>query len=211
MVVQVSLDRAIVEFDKALRAVFASPPSTGFVPGAEALDLPAGSLERARSGALMRVNHCGEVCAQALYHGQALTCRDDALREALKQAASEELVHLAWTECRLHELGAHKSCLNPLWYFGALLMGVSAGFVGDRWNLGFLAETERQVAAHLSDHLDRLPDRDFRSRAILEQMRRDEISHAETAIGLGAYELPPIVRVTMKVASKAMTRCAYYI
>ena len=164
-----------------------------------------------RAAGLMRVNHCGEVCAQALYQGQALTARDPATREALRQAAQEEVEHLAWTERRLHELGSHKSLFNPLWYAGSLAIGVTAGVIGDKWNLGFLAETERQVEAHLKSHLTRLPEQDLRSREIVEQMKVDEVAHAETALQLGGVELPGPVKAAMKASSKVMTGVAYWV
>ena len=165
--------------------------------------------ERAHVCGLMRVNHVGEICAQALYQGQALTSRDPALREALRGAADEETEHLAWTEQRIAELGGRKSLLNPLWYVGALSMGLIAGKFGDKWNLGFLAETERQVEAHLDSHLQELPEQDMRSREIVDQMRIDEIGHADTAIHLGAAELPAPVKAGMKLAAKVMTGTAY--
>lgn len=205
------IDDFIIEFDKALRTVFAVAPSDRPAPGA---DLPEGGLddsEKRHSAGLMRVNHCGEICAQALYQGQAITSRDPAIRDALRQAAWEETEHLNWTERRIDELGGRKSYLNPVWYAGSLAMGLAAGWLGDRWNLGFLAETERQVEAHLLDHLARLPKSDARSRAILEQMKTDEIRHAETAIGLGAAELPMPARMGMRFVSKLMTRTAYWV
>ena len=165
--------------------------------------------ERAHAGRLMRVNHVGEICAQALYQGQALTSRDSSLRDALRDAADEETDHLAWTEQRIAELGGRKSLLNPLWYVGALSMGLIAGRIGDKWNLGFLAETERQVEAHLNGHLQELPEQDLRSREIVEQMRIDEVRHAETAVHLGASDLPEPVKAEMKLAAKVMTETAY--
>ncbi|CAG0986372.1 ubiquinone biosynthesis monooxygenase Coq7 [Rhodocyclaceae bacterium] len=205
------IDDFIIEFDKALRTVFAAAPSDRPAPGA---DLPEGALddsERRHAAGLMRVNHCGEICAQALYQGQAITSHDPAIRDALRQAAWEETEHLNWTERRMDELGGRKSFLNPVWYVGSLAMGLAAGWLGDRWNLGFLAETERQVEAHLLDHLGRLPESDVKSRAILEQMKTDEIRHAETAIRLGAADLPAPVRLGMRVASQLMTRTAYWV
>lgn len=204
-------DSFIIEFDKALRAVFSPATTVRPVPGETSPGEPAGVGERARSAALMRVNHCGEICAQALYQGQSLTSRDESIRLALRQAAREETEHLAWTERRIAELGGRKSLLNPLWYAGALAMGVAAGRCGDVWNLGFLAETERQVEAHLEDHLGRLPVADRKSWAILAQMKVDEAAHAETAVRLGARELPPPVKLVMRLFSRAMTRTAYYV
>jgi ubiquinone biosynthesis monooxygenase Coq7 len=205
------IDSLIVEFDKALRTVFAPAPTRRPLPGGE---LPEGDLsaaERRHAAALMRVNHCGEICAQALYQGQAITSGQDNVRDALRQAAWEETEHLNWTESRIAALGGRKSLLNPLWYGGALAMGVLAGKFGDAWNLGFLAETERQVEGHLDGHLKRLPVGDAKSTAVLEQMKADEIRHADTAVRLGANELPEVVKKTMKLTSQVMTRTAYYV
>ncbi len=205
------VDHLIVEFDKALRTVFAPATTRRAVPGAMHPEAELDEAERAHVAALMRVNHCGEICAQALYQGQALTSHDPSIKRALAQAAEEETEHLAWTERRIAELGGRKSFLNPLWYAGALTFGVLAGKCGDAWNLGFLAETERQVEAHLESHKARLPEGDLRSRDILEQMRVDEAGHADTATRLGARELPLPVRMLMQAASKVMTRTAYRI
>lgn len=161
--------------------------------------------------ALMRVNHVGEVCAQALYAGQAFTAQDNAMRQALEQAAWEETEHLNWTEQRIAELGGRKSLLNPLWYVGAWTIGAVAGRLGDPVSLGFLAETERQVEAHLDGHLCQLPVADCRSRAIIARMKADEIKHAQTAIGLGASELPGLAKGAMKAAARAMTGTAYWV
>lgn len=205
------LDQAILEFDKALRTVFASAPTARTRPGAELPEAELSTEERRHAAALMRVNHVGEVCAQALYQGQALTSRNPATRQALVQAAWEETEHLNWTEKRIEELGGRKSLLNPLWYAGSLAMGVTAGICGDKWNLGFLAETERQVGAHLADHLQRLPEEDLRSRAVIEQMAIDEAEHAATAVGLGAAELPTPIKGAMRLTSRLMTSAAYYL
>ncbi len=202
-------DPLIIAFDKALRTVFAPAPTSRAVPGAGEVEADLSAAERAQAAALMRVNHCGEICAQALYQGQALTSRDPTVRVALEQAAWEETEHLAWTERRIKELGGRKSLLNPLWYSGALAMGVVAGKFGDAWNLGFLAETERQVEAHLESHKARLPQRDRRSWEILEQMRQDEAGHAQTAIRLGARELSVPLKLAMRLASKVMKAVAY--
>lgn len=203
------IDQLILEFDKALRTVFAPARSVRPVPGDGLPDAPLEDAERRHAAALMRVNHVGEICAQALYQGQAMMSRDPAIKEALKQASDEETEHLAWTERRIAELGGRKSLLNPLWYGGALAIGIAAGRFGDRWNLGFLAETERQVEAHLKSHLESLPAEDRKSRAIVEQMKIDEVEHAETAMRLGAHELPAPVRAAMKLASGVMTRTTY--
>ena len=159
----------------------------------------------------MRVNHVGEVCAQALYQGQALTARDDRARAALEQAAREEQDHLAWSAERISELGGRPSLLNPVWYAGAFAIGAVAGALGDRWNLAFLAETERQVEEHLTGHLETLPAQDLRTRAVVEAMRADEARHRQMAIRLGAAELPQPVRIAMRLASKVMTTVAYRI
>ena len=167
--------------------------------------------ERRHAAALMRVNHCGEICAQALYQGQALMSDNEGIKKALAGAAQEETEHLAWTERRIAELGGRKSLLNPLWYGGSLAIGMLAARFGDRANLGFLAETERQVEAHLKSHLTRLPEQDLRSREIVEQMKVDEVAHAETALELGAVELPAPVKAAMKATSKVMTGVAYWV
>lgn len=159
----------------------------------------------------MRVNHSGEICAQALYQGQALASKKDSIQLALHRAAMEEGEHLAWTERRLVELGGRKSVLNPIWYAGALSIGIIAGKFGDAWNLGFLAETERQVEAHLNRHLQRLPEYDRKSWAVIEQMKIDEIGHAHTAERLGARELPGVAKWAMRLASGVMTRTAYWV
>lgn len=206
-----NLDRLIVEFDRSLRTVFASPSSARVIPGNHLAEVLLDPADRRNSAALMRVNHVGEVCAQALYQGQAITSSSVEIRAEMEKAAQEETEHLAWTESRISELGGRKSFLNPLWYGGALVLGMLAGRMGDAWNLGFLAETERQVGAHLEDHLGRLPAADEKSRQVLLQMHRDEAAHAEAAVRLGAAELPPVVRGAMKVASRFMTRTAYFI
>jgi ubiquinone biosynthesis monooxygenase Coq7 len=202
-------ERAIIEFDKILRTLAAPAQSVRPVPGAELPDAELSETQRRDVAALMRVNHVGEICAQALYQGQAITSRDVRLRDSLEQAAQEEIEHLAWTSQRIDELGGRPSLLNPLWYFGALGMGIAAGLAGDKWNLGFLAETERQVEAHLASHLERVPAEDLRSRAILDQMKTDEMAHATTAVSLGAAELPTPVTTAMRFASKVMTMLAY--
>lgn len=205
------IDALILQFDRALRTVFAPARSVRPVPGDELPEASLEDAERRHAAALMRVNHVGEICAQALYQGQAMTSRSPAIRDALRQASDEETEHLAWTERRIAELGGRKSLLNPLWYGGALAIGIAAGRFGDRWNLGFLAETERQVEAHLKSHLDSLPPDDRKSRAIVEQMKADEVEHAETAIRLGGHELPAPVKGLMKLASRVMTRTTYRI
>jgi ubiquinone biosynthesis monooxygenase Coq7 len=203
------IDTLIPEFDKALRAVFALAPTRRPMPGADLPEAEMSDDEKRHVAALMRVNHCGEICAQALYQGQALSSRDPAVRRELEQAAWEETEHLNWTERRIVELGGHKSILNPLWYAGSLAIGVVAGKCGDTWSLGFLAETERQVEGHLESHMARLPAQDRKSLEVLEQMKADEMRHAETAEHYGARELPVPIRVAMKLSSKLMTRLSY--
>jgi 3-demethoxyubiquinol 3-hydroxylase len=205
------IDRLITSFDKGLRTLLAPSPTARGVPGADQPDAMLEEEERALAAALMRVNHTGEVCAQALYHGQALTARNSMAREALDQAAKEETEHLAWTERRIAELGGRKSLLGPAWYAGSFTLGALAGLAGDRWNLGFLGETERQVVKHLEGHLERLPAADRKSRAILEQMKDDEARHATSAYKHGAAELPWPVKAAMRASSLVMTRIAYWI
>lgn len=205
------LDRLIVAFDNGLRTLLAPAHSTRAVPGDGALEADMSEPERQAAAALMRVNHTGEICAQALYQGQALTARNVEARAALEQAAAEETDHLAWTAQRVNELGGRTSLLNPLWYAGSFALGAAAGFLGDKWNLGFLAETERQVEGHLESHLDRLPAQDEKSRAIVNEMKIDEARHARTAVEHGAAELPAPVKLAMKLGSRVMTRTAYWI
>jgi ubiquinone biosynthesis monooxygenase Coq7 len=205
------LDQLIIGFDRALRTVFATSRTVRPVPGETLPEAELSQQERRHAAALMRINHVGEVCAQALYQGQAMISRDHAIRAALSEAAQQEEEHLAWTERRIAELGGRKSLLNPLWYMGALGMGIVAGKMGDAWNLGFLAETERQVEAHLASHLTKLPAADNKSWQIVEQMKQDEIAHADTAVRLGAKELPLPVKLGMKAAAKVMTGTAYYV
>jgi 3-demethoxyubiquinol 3-hydroxylase len=205
-----TLDKLLEAADNALRALFAPAASARTPP-----DLPEppvlSEAERARVAGLMRVNHAGEIAAQALYHGQALLARSAATREFMLRAAAEEGDHLAWCEQRLRELGASASVLNPCWYAGSFAIGAAAAALDDRLSLGFVAETERQVEGHLAAHLERLPAGDRRSRRILETMRDDESRHAQAAAARGASELPPWVRTGMRLTSKLMTRLAYWI
>lgn len=204
-------DRLIAEFDVALQSVSGvtapSRPSPGLVQPERALN----PEEQAHAAGLMRVNHVGEVCAQALYQAQALSTTDPALAERFRVAAQEERDHLAWTAQRLDELGARPSLLNPLWYAGAFALGLVAGRSGDKVSLGFMAETERQVEQHLDSHLDKLPAADSRSRAIVEQMKIDEVKHAEAAIAAGGMAMPAPVRETMRMMARVMTTTAYRI
>lgn len=208
-------DSLISEFDRGLRAIAGITHATRPTPQpAGGNDTAAAELtteERRHVAGLMRVNHVGEVCAQALYQAQKLATKRADLREAFEHAGKEEEDHLAWTAQRLSELGSRPSLLNPLWYAGAFAIGFAAGKVGDKVSLGFMAETERQVEHHLDTHLDRLPQKDLRSRAIVDQMRRDEIEHAESAVAAGGIDLPKPVRHLMRAAAKVMTTTAYYI
>jgi ubiquinone biosynthesis monooxygenase Coq7 len=206
------LDRLIIEFDKGLKTLTASAHSVRPYPDAQVQDAAELDAEEKRhAAALMRINHCGEVCAQALYNGQALTAKNPQIKQALAQASKEETEHLAWCEKRIHELGSHTSLLNPLWYAGSFTLGALAGAIGDKWNLGFLAETERQVGAHLDKHLKELPKQDEKSRAILAQMKIDEAHHADTAVHLGAAELPQPIKSAMQQMSKVMTATTYHL
>ena len=232
------LDPLIAVADRALRAVFAparaSRPVPGVAPATPALEgspeaFAAGAaaggatgslgplpgeltgVERREAAALMRVNHAGELAAQALYHGQALACRSEITRDLLLKAAREESDHLAWCETRLRELGSRPSLLNPVWYCGSFMIGALAGAVGDRSSLSFVVETERQVEGHLDQHLSRLPSGDSRSRAILQTMRTDEITHGAAARAAGGSELPRPVSMLMRQIARIMTTAAYWI
>ena len=206
-----NLDSLIIEFDKGLRSIFSQAHSIRPHPDAGMGEGELSDSEKNRAAALMRVNHCGEICAQALYQGQALTARDPIVQKKLGEAAVEETEHLAWTAQRVHELGSHVSVLNPLWYTGSVAIGACAGLLGDKWNLGFLAETERQVGAHLQSHLGKLPENDVKSRAVVEQMYTDETRHSEMAVSLGGVELPLPVKLAMQLGGKIMTRTAYWV
>jgi len=205
----INIDRLIAEFDRALRTVSSVAEPSRLSPADALPEAELSEHDRRHAAALMRVNHVGEVCAQALYQGQALTARDPHARRALERAAREEEDHLAWSAQRVDELGGRTSLLNPVWYAGAFTIGTVAGVLGDRWNLGFLAETERQVEEHLSGHLERLPEKDERTRTLVEAMRADEARHRDTAVRLGAAALPAPVKLAMRFASGLMTRIAY--
>lgn len=205
------LDGLIVEFDKGLRTLFSQAQSLRVHPDEGMGEADLNESERNLAAALMRVNHCGEICAQALYQGQALTARDQELQRKLGEAAQEETEHLAWTERRVKELGGHVSVLNPVWYASSLAIGIFAGFLGDKWNLGFLAETEHQVGAHLQSHLDKLPEADYKSRAVVQQMYIDETQHAAMAQDLGAAELSLPIKLAMQLGGKVMTRTAFWV
>jgi ubiquinone biosynthesis monooxygenase Coq7 len=202
-------DRLILGVDSALRTLAGVHRAARPSPAAGVAEAALDEGARADAAALMRVNHVGEVCAQALYQGQALTARDPGNRRALERAAIEEEDHLAWSAERIGELGGRASLLNPLWYAGAFALGAAAGALGDRWNLAFVAETERQVEAHLDGHLERLAPEDAKTRAVVEAMRADEIRHRETAVALGAAELPEAVKLGMRAVAKVMTTLAY--
>ena len=205
------IDRLIVGVDAALRTVAGVHHGERPSPAGSLPDAPLEDAERAHAAALMRVNHVGEVCAQALYQGQALTARHPANRGALGHAAIEEEDHLVWSAERIEELGGRTSLLNPFWYAGSFVLGAAAGALGDRWNLAFLAETERQVEEHLTGHLERLSPEDRRTRAVVEAMRADEARHRASAIQMGAAELPLPVKLAMRACARVMTTIAYRI
>jgi len=205
-------DRALVEIERALGAIFdPAPAAVRPSPAEDVIEAPLDDTERRHAAGLMRVNHVGEVCAQALYSAQALATTDLALRRQFERAAGEETDHLAWTAERLSELGARPSLLNPLWYAGSFAVGAAAALWGDRASLGFVAETERQVERHLDGHLGRLPAADVRSRAILEAMRAEEIAHGATATAAGGVSLPEPVRTLMHYSARVMTGTAYWV
>jgi len=205
-------DRLIIEFDTALKSISGGAHSRRSTPKNEVQGkTPLSETERAHAAGLMRVNHVGEVCAQALYQSQKLLARDPQIQEMLKHSAEEEMDHLAWCETRLKELGSHTSYLNPFWYAGSFAIGLLAGLAGDQWSLGFVAETEKQVENHLQSHLATLPENDQQSRAIVEQMRLDEIEHGKEAMEAGGAVLPPTVQKLMLASSKLMTSSAYKI
>jgi len=207
-----AVDHLITSFDNALRTLHG-------VYSSQSRPNPAGNMdeaelddnERKHIAGLMRVDHVGEICAQALYQGQALTARDEKTRQHMLEAAAEETDHLAWCDDRLQELGSHTSLLNPLWYAGSFAIGAAAGLAGKGWNLGFVVETERQVEAHLDEHLQQLPEKDRRSRIILQQMKEDEIRHADNAQHAGGKPLPGPVKDGMRLASRIMTSFAYWV
>jgi ubiquinone biosynthesis monooxygenase Coq7 len=205
------IDHAIAAFDVALRAIAGVHRAERPTPAGELAEGDLSLSERDHAAALMRVNHVGEVCAQALYQGQSFTARNPDNRRALEHAACEEQDHLAWSAERIEALGGRLSLLNPVWYAGALAIGAAAGLAGDRWNLAFLAETERQVEAHLECHLAQLSPEDRRTRAVVEAMRNDEARHRATAVALGAAELPEPLKRAMRAAAKLMTTLAYRI
>ncbi|MBL3528727.1 MAG: 2-polyprenyl-3-methyl-6-methoxy-1,4-benzoquinone monooxygenase [gamma proteobacterium endosymbiont of Lamellibrachia anaximandri] len=205
-------DNLLIGIDQALRTLFGRPQVTERSnPAQNIAEAEMSDRERDETARLMRINHTGEVCAQALYQGQALTAKLPDVRESMERAAQEENDHLAWCERRLQELDNRKSLLNPLWFAGSFVMGAAAGLAGDKWSLGFVAETEHQVEAHLNNHLNRLPPQDEKNRAILEQMKEDEIHHATVALEAGGAELPEPVKQAMKFTSKLMTKSVWYL
>jgi ubiquinone biosynthesis monooxygenase Coq7 len=204
------LDRALISADNALRTVLARTPAAGRTsPGEAEPEANLSETERRHAAGLMRVNHAGEVAAQALYQGQSLGARDNTVAEKMAQAAREEQDHLAWCQQRLDELGSQPSALTPFWYVGSFAIGAIAGAVGDKWSLGFVVETEKQVVDHLDDHLRTLPSTDRKSRRVVEQMKEDELAHATAALRAGAAELPGPARLLMRITSKVMTKTAY--
>ena len=206
------LDQALISADQAVRTLFGRPKTTERPNPASGLkEGELSEAQRDHVGRLMRINHTGEVCAQGLYQGQALTARLPEVRGKRERSAKEENDHLDWCETRLRELGSRKSLLNPFWYVGSFAIGALAGLAGDKWSLGFVVETERQVEAHLDGHLDQIPDQDGRSRAILEQMKQDEVRHANLALAGGGASLPEPVRMSMKLISQLMTRSVYWL
>jgi ubiquinone biosynthesis monooxygenase Coq7 len=211
------LDKLFIQLDTGLRTIFGGVTSSGrpnpanAVPGSAAADAELSEADKTLAGRLMRINHAGEVAAQGLYQGQALTAKLPRVRGQMEQAAIEENDHLEWCRKRATELGTHTSYLDPFWYLGSVAIGAGAGLAGDKWSLGFVAETERQVVKHLEGHLQRLPQHDTKSRAILEQMKIDEGHHATGAVAAGGVELPLPVKQAMGLASKVMTKTAYWI
>ncbi len=203
------LDRFLVRCDQALKTVSSALPSAHASPGDKAAETRLSAQQIRHIAGLMRINHTGEVCAQALYQGQALTARSHLTQIAMQQAAQEESDHLAWCQQRLAEFNEQPSQLNPLWYALSFTLGAAAGLVGDRWSLGFVVETENQVCAHLDSHLKQIPHEDQKTRKILHQMRQDEAHHATTALQAGAIQLPFIAKILMKGMSKLMTMTSY--
>jgi 3-demethoxyubiquinol 3-hydroxylase len=209
---QAFIDNLIRHVDPALRSIFAHDTASQHpYPAAGLAETNLSDQEKRHSAALMRINHCGEICAQALYQGQAITAHDPKTRDMLTAAANEEQDHLAWCQQRLNELNAHTSTLNPILYAGSFSLGCLAGLIGDQWSLGFINETEQQVTKHLDSHLESITSNDQKSRVIIAQMRADEQQHANTAVSAGARELPGVVKSMMRCSAKVMTTLAYYI
>lgn len=205
------VDKIIAEVDKIIKTLTVNPISDRAHPDCGVNECDLSDDERRHSVGLMRINHCGEICAQGLYQGQALTSREKSNKEAFEKAAFEETEHLAWTKQRIIELGGKTSYLNPLYYFASIGLGIAAGLIGDKWNLGFLEETELQVEKHLTEHLDLFPPKDEKSLAIIRQMKIDEHKHAEMAHDNGAAKLPMPIKKIMHISSSLMTKSTYYI
>lgn len=204
------LDRICCGVDQAVRVLTDHPKTTGAAyPAFGVEEYPLTEAQQKHSAALMRINHAGEICAQALYHGQGLVSSAASTKEKMQQAALEEGDHLYWCKKRLDELNSHTSYLNPCWYLASFCIGLAAGLIGDEWNLGFVAETERQVIKHLAGHLERLPAEDQRSYKILRQMEMDEAKHRDEALASGARELPDIIKKMMALTSKIMVKISY--
>lgn len=204
-------DRLIDILDNGVKTVLTPAAAARETPAAEFAESELTPAQRREVGRLMRVNHCGEICAQALYQGQALFARDAAVRDSMQQAAEEEIDHLAWTAQRLEEVGGRQSLLNPLWYGGSFLIGAAAALLSDKISLGFVSETEQQVSRHLQSHLDQLPPQDEKSRAIVQQMDIDEQQHATKAQEMGGAALPPPVKCAMHALGRVMTRTSYWL
>lgn len=206
------LDHFLIETDKALRTVYTRPVGSDRPNPADSIAdaSPLSEQEERHAAGLMRINHAGEISAQGLYQGQALTAHNPAIKKQMQQSAIEENDHLAWCDERLEQLNSHKSVLGPFWYLGSFSIGAFAGWLGDRWSLGFVKETEFQVVKHLDDHLQRLPEPDLKSKAILEQMKIDELHHAHIASSAGAAELPGPVKKLMSLVSRVMTKSVYW-
>lgn len=205
------LDKLCMGLDQALKTLTNQAQTSGVSYPGHAEEPTLNATERKHSAGLMRVNHAGEVCAQALYHGQALASRASSMQAQMEQAALEEGDHLAWCKQRLDELNSHTSYLNPIWYAGSFCIGLAAGVIGDKWSLGFVAETEKQVIKHLTGHMAILPTQDIRSHQILSRMENDEARHRDEAIEAGAHELPKPVKIVMGWTSKVMVNAAYYV
>jgi ubiquinone biosynthesis monooxygenase Coq7 len=205
-------DRLLMGFDQALRTLFGRPQVTERAnPAASVEEAELNEHQRDLAARLMRIDHTGEVCAQALYQGQALTAKLPQVRQKMERAAAEENDHLDWCEQRIEELGGRTSLLNPLWYAGSFAIGALAGLAGDKWSLGFVAETEHQVGEHLDGHLEQIPPEDAKSRTILEQMKIDELRHADQALQGGGAPLPSPVKLAMRISSKVMTKTVYWL
>ena len=205
-------DEVISIFDMGLRTLFNNPAITDRTnPADDHSDVELDDQQKKHIAGLMRVNHCGEVCAQGLYQGQSLTARDPIVREKMRQSAAEENDHLSWTADRIQQMNSHTSILNPLFYLGSMAIGTAAGIAGDKWSLGFVAETERQVVRHLDSHLQKIPEDDEKSRSILQTMKDDELHHATKAVESGAADLPEPIKRLMKVTAKLMTKTTYWI